>query len=101
MLDTTHCEHALEVAKTLPLGMFDAILTVGGDGTVYEVLNGLALHEDPIKALKIPVAPVPTGSGNALSLNILGIQVRFLPYVQILMAKVSAYRRVWMSWLLR
>ena len=42
---------------------------------IHEVLNGLAHHADPIKAFAIPVAPIPTGSGNGLSINLLGIEV--------------------------
>lgn len=50
-------------------------MTVSGDGLIHEVLNGFAEHADPLKAFSIPVAPVPTGSGNGLSLNILGAEV--------------------------
>ena len=37
------------------------IACVGGDGTFYEVLNGLANRPDAKKALRIPLAPIPTG----------------------------------------
>lgn len=63
------------------------MVTVSGDGLVHEVLNGFAEHADPLRALSIPVTPIPTGSGNGLSLNILGAEVsisrcceaRFIP----------------------
>ena len=74
-LDTTHHGHAKDIAKTLPLD-FDAVVTVSGDGLVHEVMNGFAEHADPIRAFHIPVAPIPTGSGNGLSLNLLGLEVR-------------------------
>ncbi|KAF4608502.1 sphinganine kinase lcb4 [Pleurotus pulmonarius] len=77
MLDvvyTTHSGHAYEIAKTLPLDQFDAIVTVSGDGLVHEVINGFAHHEHPVKALAVPIAPIPTGSGNGLSLNLLGLE---------------------------
>lgn len=38
------------------------------------VLNGFAHHEHPVRALAIPIAPIPTGSGNGLSLNLLGLE---------------------------
>lgn len=41
---------------------YDAIIAAGGDGTVYEIVNGLAHHR-----LDIPVGLIPTGSGNDLS----------------------------------
>ncbi|KAI0093855.1 ATP-NAD kinase-like domain-containing protein [Irpex rosettiformis] len=74
---TTHHKHALEIVKTLSLDKYDAIVTVSGDGLVHEVLNGLAVHENPMQALKTPIAPIPTGSGNALALNLLGIEEGF------------------------
>ncbi|KAF8163335.1 ATP-NAD kinase-like domain-containing protein [Crassisporium funariophilum] len=76
VLYTTHQGHAHEVAKTMPLD-FDAVITVSGDGLIHEVLNAFALHADPIKALATPVAPIPTGTGNGLSLNLLGIEDGF------------------------
>jgi sphingosine kinase len=57
---------------------YDAIVVVSGDGLIHEILNGFAHHESgqPTKAFRIPVAPIPTGTGNGLSLNLLGIDVR-------------------------
>lgn len=52
---------------------YDALVVVSGDGLVHEALNGLAKHATPEKAFAIPVAPIPAGSGNGLSLNILGL----------------------------
>lgn len=54
---------------------YDAIVTVSGDGLIHEVMNGFAYHKDPRRAFAIPIAPIPTGSGNALSLNLLGFEV--------------------------
>ncbi|KAJ6502527.1 ATP-NAD kinase-like domain-containing protein [Mycena sanguinolenta] len=74
-LDVTHTEragHAYEISKTMSLD-YDAIVIVSGDGLIHEVMNGLAHHEQPVNAFKIPIAPVPTGTGNGLSLNILGL----------------------------
>lgn len=73
--DTTHNGHAYDIAKELPL-TYDAIVTVSGDGLIHEVMNGFAHHENPRKAFAIPIAPIPTGSGNGLALNLLGIEVR-------------------------
>ncbi|KAG7452429.1 uncharacterized protein BT62DRAFT_924983 [Guyanagaster necrorhizus] len=69
---TTHSNHAYEIAKVLPLEC-DAIVTVSGDGLIHEVMNGFAHHAYPMKAFSIPIAPIPTGSGNGLSLNLLGL----------------------------
>ena len=77
--DTTHAQHALEICRELPLGKYDAVVAVSGDGLIHEVLNGFAQHQDPIRALRIPIAPIPTGSGNGLSLNLLGLEVGLAP----------------------
>ncbi|KAJ3568590.1 hypothetical protein NP233_g5609 [Leucocoprinus birnbaumii] len=74
---TTHNGHAHDIAKDLATN-YDAVVTVSGDGLIHEVLNGFAEHADPLKAFSIPVAPIPTGSGNGLSLNLLGAQVSIL-----------------------
>ncbi|KAF9265425.1 hypothetical protein L218DRAFT_1019822 [Marasmius fiardii PR-910] len=74
---TTHQGHGVEIASKLPLDAFDALLIVSGDGLIHEVLNGLARHSEARKALSKPVAPIPAGSGNALSLNLLGMKDGF------------------------
>lgn len=76
--DTTHNGHAYEIAKTLPLD-YDAVVTVSGDGLIHEVMNGFSHHDEPRKAFAIPIAPIPTGSGNGLALNLLGIEVGIIP----------------------
>lgn len=45
---------------------------------MHEILNGFAQHAESAKAFAIPVAPIPTGSGNGLSLNLLGIEVHIV-----------------------
>ncbi|KAJ7774558.1 ATP-NAD kinase-like domain-containing protein [Mycena maculata] len=72
IIHTTRGGHAYEIAKTTSLD-YDAMVIVSGDGLIHEVLNGFAHHEQPINALRIPIAPIPTGTGNGLSLNILGM----------------------------
>ncbi|EMD38389.1 hypothetical protein CERSUDRAFT_48084 [Gelatoporia subvermispora B] len=69
---TTHQLHALEIAKDLRLDRYDAIATMSGDGLVYEVVNGFAKHAEPMRAFRLPITPIPVGSGNGLALNILG-----------------------------
>ncbi|THV01005.1 hypothetical protein K435DRAFT_750573 [Dendrothele bispora CBS 962.96] len=75
--ETTHNGYAFDIAKSLALDSYDAVATVSGDGLVHEVLNGFANHAEPRKALSMPVAPIPTGSGNGLSLNLLGLEDGF------------------------
>ncbi|TFY63746.1 hypothetical protein EVJ58_g3065 [Rhodofomes roseus] len=71
---TSYGGHAQELMRELDLDQYDAIVVVSGDGSIHEVINGFAEHRDPEQAFRIPIAPVPSGSGNGLSLNILGVQ---------------------------
>ncbi|KAJ7461511.1 ATP-NAD kinase-like domain-containing protein [Mycena latifolia] len=72
IIHTTRGGHAYDIAKEMKLD-YDAIVVVSGDGLVHEIMNGFAHHAQPIKAFRIPLAPVPTGTGNGLSLNLLGM----------------------------
>ena len=38
---TAHCGHARELATNLDLDGYDGFLTIGGDGTFHEVVNGM------------------------------------------------------------
>jgi len=40
---------------------YSALITVGGDGTIHEVVNGMMFRKD---GRKLPIAFVPNGSGN-------------------------------------
>jgi diacylglycerol kinase family enzyme len=40
---------------------YSALVAVGGDGTLHEVVNGLLSRPDK---LKVPLALIPNGSGN-------------------------------------
>lgn len=69
-LDTSRRQHAFEIAQSMDL-KYDAVVSVSGDGLVHEILNGFARHERSGDAFAIPVVPLPTGSGNGLSMNLL------------------------------
>ncbi|KAK0552623.1 sphinganine kinase lcb4 [Tilletia horrida] len=72
---TTHHLHGFALVRDpsiFKLDAFDAIVTVSGDGMVHEVINALAARRDARTAIRIPIAPIPAGSGNASSVNLLG-----------------------------
>jgi len=71
---TDHSGHMVELAEKMSLD-YDAIVILSGDGGVHEVINGLAKHAQANKALRIPIAQIPTGSANAVCINTLGPQV--------------------------
>lgn len=74
---TTHRMHGLEIARDLRVEDYDAVGVVSGDGLLHEMLNGFATRSDADKALALPLAPIPAGSGNAMSINLLGVQQGF------------------------
>ncbi|KAH9856959.1 ATP-NAD kinase-like domain-containing protein [Lenzites betulinus] len=71
---TCRGKQAQEIIETLPLDEFDAVVVMSGDGLIHEVFNGFAAHAEPAKAFRTPVTPIPTGSGNALAINLLGLE---------------------------
>ena len=60
---TTHSGHAEQIIESIDLLNFNAILVLGGDGTMHEVINGLLKRDDGIN---LPIGNIPTGSGNSL-----------------------------------
>ena len=62
---TLYHEHATEIVKHLDLNNCDAIVSVGGDGTMYEVLNGIIKNKS---CKKLPAfGVIPVGTGNSFS----------------------------------
>jgi diacylglycerol kinase (ATP) len=56
-----------DIAEELDIEKYSALVAVGGDGTLHEVVNGM-LHRKDKK--RIPVAFIPNGSGNDLCLSL-------------------------------
>ncbi|KAM5237298.1 sphingosine kinase 2 [Ctenodactylus gundi] len=67
LIQTERQNHARELVQGLSLSEWDGIVTLSGDGLLYEVLNGLLDRPDWEKAVKMPVGILPCGSGNALA----------------------------------
>lgn len=68
---TRYAGEAREIIKGLDIAAYSAVVCVSGDGLVHEVLNGLCDREDGAQALaSLPIAQLPGGSGNALSLSL-------------------------------
>ncbi len=59
--ETEYAGHARDYARSLLLEEADVLLPIGGDGTLFEVVNGLLARDDEQHVL---VAPVPGGSSN-------------------------------------
>jgi diacylglycerol kinase (ATP) len=61
---TRHAGHAVDLVAEADLGAFDGVIAAGGDGTLFEVLNGL-YRKDPQE--RVPLGLVPVGTGNAFA----------------------------------
>lgn len=63
-LATAHAGHGTKLVADTTLSGFDGLVAAGGDGTVFEVLNGLYQHP---KSARIPLGLLPIGTGNAFA----------------------------------
>jgi diacylglycerol kinase (ATP) len=61
---TGHPKHAVEIASSLDFSRYDGLIVVGGDGTLFETVNGYFRNQSQ---RKIPVGVIPIGTGNAFS----------------------------------
>ncbi len=64
LMPTTHPGHGTELVAGIKLTGFDGVVAAGGDGTLFEVLNGLYQHP---KAQRPPIGLLPIGTGNAFA----------------------------------
>ncbi len=69
-MPTAHPGHGKELVADAELSGFDGLVAAGGDGTVFEVLNGLYAHP---RSERIPLGLLPIGTGNAFARE-LGLQ---------------------------
>ena len=64
VLRTGGAGDATRLVAAADLSSYDGLIATGGDGTLFEVLNGLYTHD---KAQRIPLGLVPVGTGNAFA----------------------------------
>lgn len=60
VLYTDYAGHAIELAKKYSIEGVDLIISIGGDGTFNEVINGIILSGKT----NTPVCLIPNGTGN-------------------------------------
>jgi len=61
---TDYPEHATEIVKQTDFKNYDGIVAAGGDGTLFEVINGYFKNTSKVK---IPLGILPVGTGNAFA----------------------------------
>ncbi|XP_036325922.1 sphingosine kinase 2 isoform X3 [Rhagoletis pomonella] len=67
---TKHANYAREFVRVKALDNYSGIVAVGGDGLLFEILNGLLMRADWQEARHIPLGIVPCGSGNGLARSV-------------------------------
>jgi diacylglycerol kinase (ATP) len=63
-LCTEYPGHGVKLAASADLNEFDALIASGGDGTLFEVVNG---YYQNTSNLKPPIGLIPNGTGNAFT----------------------------------
>lgn len=59
---TKYPQNATEIAQEIDFSQYDGIVAGGGDGTMFEVINGYFRNKS---ARRIPLGVLPVGTGNA------------------------------------
>ena len=62
IIETEYAGHNKELANQLDMNGYDGLCCIGGDGTMYEVINGLMTRED---RQKFPIGLITGGTGNS------------------------------------
>jgi diacylglycerol kinase (ATP) len=63
--------YGVDIVKAVDFSEYDGIVAAGGDGTLFEVINGY--YQNPSEK-RIPIGVIPIGTGNAFSRD-LGIEI--------------------------
>jgi len=56
--------HGIEIIRNADLSVYDGLVAAGGDGTLFEVINGYFQHP---AEMWIPIGILPIGTGNAFA----------------------------------
>jgi len=64
---TEYCGHAINIIKDEDLSSIDAVIVLGGDGTLNEVVNGILQRDDSYIP---PLGIIPCGTGNAFATDL-------------------------------
>lgn len=68
---TRHSNYARDFVRSRDLSQWSGLVLVGGDGIVFEAINGLLQRPDWDTVMKqLPIAVIPCGSGNGLAKSI-------------------------------
>ena len=78
---TEYVKHAIKIVRESDLTKYDTIITVGGDGTFYECLNGYFQNKNQSN---INFAIIPIGTGNSLSKDVYDKEYNLKEHINII-----------------
>ncbi|XP_017775948.1 PREDICTED: sphingosine kinase 2-like [Nicrophorus vespilloides] len=68
---TKYANYAREFVRTCNISQWSGIVVVGGDGIIFEAINGMFERPDWSEVIKnVPIGVIPGGSGNGLARSI-------------------------------
>jgi len=67
VLHTEYAGHAFDFANRLNFDNYDGLCAIGGDGTMYEIINGMLKRDDKHK---IPIGLITGGTGNSFMYDV-------------------------------
>ena len=67
VLHTEYAGHAFDFANTLDFVGYDGLCAIGGDGTMFELINGMLKRDDNHK---IPIGLITGGTGNSFMYDV-------------------------------
>ena len=70
LIKTTHVGHATQLVKDTNISNYDSVCAMGGDGTLFEVLNGMFSRNESDRR---PISVIPNGTGNSF-MKTIGIE---------------------------
>ncbi|KAJ8683243.1 hypothetical protein QAD02_019035 [Eretmocerus hayati] len=91
---TRHSDYARDFVRSRDLSQWSGIVLVGGDGIVYEAINGLLQRPDWQDCLeRLPIGVIPCGSGNGLAKSIAYAKQEPYDYNPMLISALSIVKR--------
>ena len=64
---TEHSWHGIELVRDADLDTYDGVIAAGGDGTLFEVINGYRQNSSENKP---PIGILPIGTGNSFAIDL-------------------------------
>ena len=68
--ETQHAGHAEEIVQSTDLSDVDMLVSIGGDGTCHEIVNGLLGRQDAESYKHVTISIIPCGTGNTVAYDL-------------------------------